>query len=505
MRLKIAARKSDLARLQAYMVGDALKKQFPDIEIEYRFRTSLGDQNQNDPLWKMPTQGVFTKDFRDDLVRDKIDMVVHSWKDLPTQIDEETMLAATLLRADHRDLLLVKKDAIERVKSNRSLRLLSSSPRRMYNLQGFLKQAFPGGVDEIDFSLVRGNIQTRLDKLLGSDADGLIVAKAAIDRLGAADQFNQANDSFGESAKIIRARIAQCNWMVLPASHNPPAAAQGALVVEISRKRTDLIDILAQINCQKTFDDVSQEREILASHGGGCHQKIGVWVDNRAEGKVISIRGKTDAGETLNKFSLVPSNDIPKNIPASQIMPSKKLGELFSRRAVPMTDEVASSISKSDAVLLASPRVPEEYLDKIGNKVVWASGVASWFKFAAKGIWVHGADDNLGANENRRLELLIGDNQKWLTLTHTQSPAKDALPTYELVPSANSVNLGGAQYFYWRSGSAFKRAIQLDPNIKNGMHACGLGRTLAIISDILGDEARVYPFVSEEDWLSQIS
>lgn len=98
MRLIIACRKSDLARIQAYMVGNALKAKDSDIEIEYQFRSSLGDENQDDPLWKMPSQGVFTKDFRNDLVQGHMDMVVHSWKDLPTKNDGATILAATLPR-----------------------------------------------------------------------------------------------------------------------------------------------------------------------------------------------------------------------------------------------------------------------------------------------------------------------------------------------------------------------------------------------------------------------
>jgi hypothetical protein len=68
----------------------------------------------------------------------------------------------------------------------------------------------------------------------------------------------------------------------------------------------------------------------------------------------------------------------------------------------------------------------------------------------------------------------------------------------------------GAQYFYWRSGTAFKRAIELEPAIKEGIHACGLGRTHKMIIQILeaeisGPKAKVYPFISEEDWLTQIS
>ena len=115
MRLKsvrIAARHSDLARLQAYRVGDALKRAHPGLEIVYNFRASLGDLNQTDPLWRMPEKGVFTEDFLKDLTQDAADLVVHSWKDLPTEPRPETEIVATLARADARDLLLFRRDRL---------------------------------------------------------------------------------------------------------------------------------------------------------------------------------------------------------------------------------------------------------------------------------------------------------------------------------------------------------------------------------------------------------
>src|SRR5438045_9165512 len=110
MRVTIASRRSDLARIQAYQVGDALRAVHPQIEINYSFHESLGDKNQNDPLWQMPEKGVFTQDFREGLLRGDFDLVVHSWKDLAIQEDLETGIAATLARADARDLLLVREE-----------------------------------------------------------------------------------------------------------------------------------------------------------------------------------------------------------------------------------------------------------------------------------------------------------------------------------------------------------------------------------------------------------
>ncbi len=505
MLINIASRKSDLARLQAYMVGDALKKHHSNIEIKYHFSSSLGDQNQDDPLWKMPSQGVFTQDFRADLIQGNIDMVVHSWKDLPTQMDEDTILAASLPRADHKDLLLVKKTAIKGVKRTKQLRLLSSSPRRMFNLEGFLKKAFPNGLKNITFEDVRGNIQTRLDKLLKLEADGLIVAKAAIDRLLSASDYNQPDDNFDQSANKIRQAIEQCEWMVLPASVNPPAAAQGALVVEIASKRKDLAKILSGINCTKTFNDVQKERQILSSYGGGCHQKIGVWVSTIEQGRIISTQGETEGGKSLKVFTLESNKKLLNNIKSQEIFNPKQLGDLFTREPIPVDAQALKKMADANVLLLASSHIPDEYLSAIKSQTIWASGVASWFKLAKKNIWVNGVDDNLGGFCERNLQFLLNKNSlNWLILTHEDSPSTPAIATYRLMPNRSDIEMDNEKYFYWRSGSSFKRAIEIKPEILNATHSCGLGHTYKIISSIVG-EGRVFPFVNEEDWVNQIS
>ena len=87
MNIRIGSRKSDLAKIQALVVAKTLKaKSLSPIEIEHVFKSSLGDDNLDQPLYRMPDKGVFTKDFTEDLVAGQIDMVVHSWKDLPTEV-----------------------------------------------------------------------------------------------------------------------------------------------------------------------------------------------------------------------------------------------------------------------------------------------------------------------------------------------------------------------------------------------------------------------------------
>src|SRR5438552_16201566 len=110
MRVTLASRRSELARIQAYQVGDALRLAAPHTEIKYSFHESLGDRNQNDPLWQMPEKGVFTRDFRAGLLRGDFDLVVHSWKDLAIEDDAETEIAAIMPLTDAGDLLLLRED-----------------------------------------------------------------------------------------------------------------------------------------------------------------------------------------------------------------------------------------------------------------------------------------------------------------------------------------------------------------------------------------------------------
>lgn len=131
--LRIGSRRSDLARLQAQMVGQRLGT------TSYVYKEAPGDVNLKDPLWKMPEMGVFTSFLRRYLVSNEIDLVVHSWKDLPIEADPETEIVSTLPRADSRDLLLVSHEGLAEAYRTGTLVILSSSPRRKYNLPDFLK------------------------------------------------------------------------------------------------------------------------------------------------------------------------------------------------------------------------------------------------------------------------------------------------------------------------------------------------------------------------------
>jgi hydroxymethylbilane synthase len=501
MRVTIASRRSDLARIQAYQVGEALRARHPQIEINYSFHESLGDKNLNDPLWKMPEKGVFTKDFREGLLGGDFDLVVHSWKDLAIEDDPETEIVATLPRADQRDLLLVRKDRWPKVSHTGVMSILTSSPRRAHNLDSFFRLALPAKIADLKFENVRGNVPTRVRKLLQGDADGLIVAKAAIDRLVEArgTDLAQGPNELAETQTELWQALLQCRWMVLPLRENPTAPAQGALAVEIARARPDMRELLIPLNCAEIFSAVEREREILRSHGGGCHQKIGASVLQRPYGHITSLRGLTDDGQVLEAFTLEPKRPRPPRVSVDEMWPlDSSEAEWFTRESIEVaTSSAALWIARADAL-------PANWIID-DDKLVWASGVQTWRKLARRGVWVNGCAESLGEHELPRIETLSGGNVSWLKLTHESGYTEgemETLATYRLVPKAEPIDLQGKKYFFWKSGSAFEYALRQNAWLKDETHFCGPGNTQKIL-ERHGVEPHV--FLDHSRWLEEMS
>jgi hydroxymethylbilane synthase len=526
MRVTLASRRSELARIQAYQVSDALRRAHPHTEISYSFHESLGDRNQNDPLWQMPEKGVFTQDFRAGLLGGDFDLVVHSWKDLAIEDDPETEIAATLPRADARDLLLVPKSRWPEIERTGAMSILTSSPRRGYNLNSFLGTALPAQLRELNFIDVRGNVPTRVRKLFQLNADGLIVAKAAIDRLLEARQ-----DEFALTQVELRGALGQCLWMVLPLSANPSAPAQGALAIEIARARPELRELLAPINCVDTFTSVAREREILRGYGGGCHQKIGVSVLRRPFGEITFLRGTTDDGRTLDSCSLQSSKPRPPKIPKAQLWPLKSSDtDWFTRERISVGDSlslwerVRVRASVPDQRSAPSPQpspkgrgsqeplalwvakadaLPNDWQVKPGQ-IVWASGAQTWKRLAQRGVWVNGCAESLGEHESPNIETLVGGELDWQKLTHADGYTDGAMPTlatYRLVAKNDDLNLEGKTHFFWKSGSSFEYALSLNPWLRQMIHFCGPGNTQQILER---NGIEPFVFLDHSQWLEEM-
>lgn len=258
--LRIGTRGSPLALVQARMVqarlAAALGVDVGAIELA-TIRTS-GDVIQDRPLAEEGGKGLFTKEIEEALLDGRIDLAVHSAKDMPTLLPQGLMLAACLEREDARDVFISRKapslDALPH-----GAALGTTSPRR----QAIAKRMRP----DLRVVPLRGNVETRLRKLDEGQADAIILALAGLKRLGLQAQATK----------------------VMSVEEFLPAAAQGAIGIEAREKDSRVRDMLARIDHAETSVAVACERTFLAELDGSCRTPIAGHAT--LSGRVLHFRG----------------------------------------------------------------------------------------------------------------------------------------------------------------------------------------------------------------------
>ena len=500
-KIRILSRKSDLAVIQAYEVGNYLLKNFPNLNIEYLTKSTSGDKNLETPLHDMPTPGVFTDDLRADLINKKCEMVVHSWKDLPIDIGNKSVIAATLPRADQRDIFFIKKNNIAKIQKQNEISILSSSPRRVYNLELFAKNYLPFKIDKINFLNIRGNIPTRFKKFLDGSEDAFVVAKAAIDRL-----LNNKISEFEYLAQTIKKYIDQCHWSITPLSLNPTSPGQGALACEVRIDDQPSIDLIKSINVIDDFECVKKERKILENYGGGCHQKIGVSFFKTHFGLMHSSKGEIKEGDSFHYWNKEETNSkFYKNIKPVEIFPeSLEDYDLFERKSIEKSVKQINNIEKHCIWITRNNSLPKETrINK--NNIIWTSGIKTWKNLSKRGVWVNGTADGMGENFKTNINFLT--SYPWVKLTHNlanTSKIEKHIYSYELLEKPIKIDFNNKKFFYWMSSSAFKYVLKHNPSIVNGFHSCGPGNTYIEIKKMLGEKCNLEVFLSYDSWKNSL-
>lgn len=244
--LRIGSRGSQLALWQAHHISDLLRAQGHTVDLEIIKTT--GDKILDVALAKVGTKGMFTKEIEEALLENRVDLAVHSLKDLPTELSPEFEIAAITTRQNPRDVFCSKKYAsIDGLPKNALVG--TGSLRR----QAQLKALRP----DLQIHPLRGNVDTRLRKLENGEYDAIILAAAGLNRLGKTDLVKQ----------IISAEI-MC-----------PAAGQGALGIEIRRGDSVTRGHLAFLDDPAARATTTCERALLNKLGGGCQVPIGAFAE----------------------------------------------------------------------------------------------------------------------------------------------------------------------------------------------------------------------------------
>ncbi|OGI02628.1 MAG: hydroxymethylbilane synthase [Candidatus Melainabacteria bacterium GWF2_37_15] len=249
-RVTVGTRGSKLALTQTGMVVQALKDMHKGLEIDIKVIKTTGDKILDKELSKIGGKGLFIKEIEEALLDGSIDFAVHSMKDVPHTLPEDFEIGAILKREDPRDVLIYKKLPDNAV-------IGTSSVRRMLQL----KALYP----DFQFKPVRGNIDTRIRKLLEGEFDAIVLAVAGIKRLG----WNK-----GEDLSI--------NYLEI--EDFIPSVGQGALALEVRKGDSEIFNIVKVLNDEKDATCVRAERAFLREIDGGCEIPVGAYsriIDNK--------------------------------------------------------------------------------------------------------------------------------------------------------------------------------------------------------------------------------
>lgn len=249
--LRVATRGSALARWQAEYAVGLLRHARPDIEVGLEVVETTGDRRGEVPIWEMGGQGVFVKEVQQAVLDARADVAVHSAKDLPSEGAPGLALVAVPVRADPRDALV--GSTLESLRKGATV--ATGSVRR----RAQLAWARP----DLDFVGLRGNIATRLGKVPPGGA--LVVASAALDRLGLAERAAQRLDT----------------TLMLP------QVGQGAIALECREGDEGTVELLRAIDRPDAHDALRAERAFLRRLGGGCDLPVGAFAHIDAGDRIV--------------------------------------------------------------------------------------------------------------------------------------------------------------------------------------------------------------------------
>jgi len=260
VKLRVGTRRSPLARLQTNMVCDLLRAAVPGLEVELFTMETSGDRIRDRPLRESGGKGLFVKELDEALLAGRIDCAVHSLKDVPSVLPDGVVLAAVPVRADARDALVtIGGHRLEDLADD--ARIGTSSPRRAAQLLAVRPR--------LRLDVLRGNIETRLRRILTGDFDATLLAMAGLQRLAIA---------LRPAAAVPLDPVAFV-----------PAAGQGALGFTARSEDERTLQVLSVIQDAASRDAVDAERAVARGLGGSCWVPVAAYA--RVEGESLHVIG----------------------------------------------------------------------------------------------------------------------------------------------------------------------------------------------------------------------
>ena len=285
--VRVGTRGSQLARTQTGHVIDQLRSF--GFEVQEVIITTRGDQQQTVPIAQIGNDGVFVRELEKALLDERIDLAVHSLKDLPTAMTPGLEFACTPLRATPFDVL-VSRDGVAIRDLPADASVGTASIRRRIQIQAVRR--------DLQIVAIRGNVDSRLKRLDEGELDAVVLAAAGLERLGRAGRITE----------------------LLQPPEFWPAVAQGALVIQIKEANQRVREMLEPIHDSATYLATIAERALLAALAGGCLAPIGSWGKFEADGN-LTLGGcvLSDAGGNVEMRTASCSSQVRNSESAASL------------------------------------------------------------------------------------------------------------------------------------------------------------------------------------------
>lgn len=271
-RIVIGSRGSELALWQANHVKKLIEKKHCYVQVDIKIIKTTGDKILDVALSKIGDKSLFTKELEIELLERRVDLAVHSLKDLQTKIPEGLKLAAVSMRHKVEDVLIARKKGTTVHNLREGAVVATGSLRRKSQLLHLRP--------DITIVDLRGNVPSRIQKFLKSDWDAIILARAGVERLNLKEYIS----SYIKTDDIL------------------PAVGQGALGIEIHKENTFVDDVIQSIHHEDTYLAVLAERSLLRTLEGGCQVPIGAFAEIKSNGLYLdAMVGSLDGSLTFRK------------------------------------------------------------------------------------------------------------------------------------------------------------------------------------------------------------
>ena len=287
------------------------------------------------------------------------------------------------------------KNVVEKLKSGTfsgELNIGTSSPRRIYNVENFLSEYLPGNVTSVKTKQLRGNVNTRVSKLVAGDYHGIVLALPGLERLALTKK----------SADEIAPMLKGLTFSVLPTSQFPAAASQGALGIEFNNHRDDngeLEEKLSRVHHVDTANAVKIEREHFQKFGGGCHLAVGITTRHSNGHLITSMRGTSD-GKKIHQNMIENFNREITQDKKVFIGVNTKTSHFLSDQFLKRSPVYLESKNKSPKFVTTKyAAMDSQNIDDLKNSLVFSAGSRTWKEMAPKGYmgsWFSRCDGRRG-------------------------------------------------------------------------------------------------------------